>query len=69
MIEKLRGVALVGTAAEVADKLHALARKLELDEIVINTWTFDPQRDASLTRFWPRRSASAQPCRMTVMRS
>jgi luciferase family oxidoreductase group 1 len=43
MIEKLRGVAIVGTAAEVADRLHALARKLELDEIVINTWTFEPQ--------------------------
>jgi luciferase family oxidoreductase group 1 len=43
MIEKLRGVALVGTAPQVADKLHTLARRLELDEIVINTWTFDPQ--------------------------
>jgi hypothetical protein len=30
-----------GDAAQVADKLHALRRKLELDEIVINTWTFD----------------------------
>jgi hypothetical protein len=27
----------------VAEKLHALARRLELEEIVINTWTFDPQ--------------------------
>jgi luciferase family oxidoreductase group 1 len=43
MIEKLRAVALVGTAAQVAEKLHALARRLALDEIVINTWTFDPQ--------------------------
>jgi len=43
MIDKLRGVALVGTGAQVADKLHALARSLKLDEIVINTWTFDPQ--------------------------
>jgi luciferase family oxidoreductase group 1 len=43
MIGKLRGIAMVGTAAEVADRLHALARKLELDEIVINTWTFEPQ--------------------------
>ena len=42
MIEKLRVKATVGDAAQVADKLHALARKLELDEIVINTWTFDP---------------------------
>jgi len=30
-----------GDAAQVADKLRALGRKLELDEIVINTWTFD----------------------------
>ena len=42
MIEKLRAKATVGDAAQVADKLHALARKLQLDEIVINTWTFDP---------------------------
>ena len=42
-IEKLRAAALVGTGAQVAEKLHALARRLELDEIVINTWTFDPQ--------------------------
>ena len=41
MIDKLRAKALVGDAAQVADKLSALARKLELDEIVINTWTFD----------------------------
>jgi len=43
MVEKLRSIATVGTGVEVADKLHALARKFELDEIVINTWTFDPQ--------------------------
>jgi luciferase family oxidoreductase group 1 len=43
MIEKLRAAALVGTAAQVSEKLHALARRLALDEIVINTWTFDPQ--------------------------
>jgi luciferase family oxidoreductase group 1 len=42
-IEALRGKAFVGTAADVAAKLVALARQLELDEIVINTWTFDPQ--------------------------
>lgn len=41
MIDKLRAKALVGDAAQVADKLNALAGKLELDEIVINTWTFD----------------------------
>ena len=41
MIDQLRAKALVGDASEVADKLHALARRLELDEIVINTWTFE----------------------------
>jgi luciferase family oxidoreductase group 1 len=41
MIEKLRSKALIGNAVQVADKLHALARKLALEEIVINTWTFD----------------------------
>jgi luciferase family oxidoreductase group 1 len=43
MIEKLRAAALVGSAAQVSDKLYALARKLTLEEIVINTWTFEPQ--------------------------
>ena len=43
MIEKLRANALVGSASQVSDKLCALARILELEEIVINTWTFDPQ--------------------------
>jgi luciferase family oxidoreductase group 1 len=42
MIAKLRENALVGDPRQVADKLHALARRLELEEIVINTWTFDP---------------------------
>jgi luciferase family oxidoreductase group 1 len=41
-IERVRRTALAGTAAEVADQLRALARRLELAEIVINTWTFDP---------------------------
>ena len=31
----------MGDASQVADRLHALAGKLELDEIVINTWTFE----------------------------
>jgi luciferase family oxidoreductase group 1 len=43
MIDKLRAVALVGSAVQVSEKLHALAHRLKLDEIVINTWTFDPQ--------------------------
>ena len=43
MIEKMRATALVGTAAQVAKKLHALGARLQLEELVINTWTFDPQ--------------------------
>jgi len=43
MIDKLRAAALVGTAEQVADKLHALGKRLGLEEMVINTWTFDPQ--------------------------
>ena len=42
-IESLRGKAIVGTVSQVAERLHALAAKFELDEIVINTWTHDPQ--------------------------
>jgi luciferase family oxidoreductase group 1 len=42
MIQKLRERALVGSGPQVAEKLRALAQHLALDEIVINTWTFDP---------------------------
>ena len=42
MIQKLRERAFVGSGAQVAQKLRALAQQLELNEIVINTWTFDP---------------------------
>jgi luciferase family oxidoreductase group 1 len=43
MIENLRRTALVGSGAQVAEKLHALGRRLSLDEMVINTWTFAPE--------------------------
>src|ERR1700691_5501694 len=42
-IERLRSDALVGTAPQVAERLRALAARLQIDEIVVNTWTFDPQ--------------------------
>jgi len=42
MIAAMRDKAFVGDPLQVADKLHALARRLDLDEIVINSWTFDP---------------------------
>ena len=42
-IAQLRAGALVGTGAHVAERISALAARLELDHIVINTWAFDPQ--------------------------
>jgi alkanesulfonate monooxygenase SsuD/methylene tetrahydromethanopterin reductase-like flavin-dependent oxidoreductase (luciferase family) len=42
-IERLRAEALVGTAPQVAERLRALAERLQLEEVVINTWTFDPE--------------------------
>ena len=40
--EGMRRRASVGTARQVADGLRALAAELQLDELVINTWAFDP---------------------------
>ena len=42
-IEALRSKAFAGAAADVAARLVLLARQLGLDEIVINTWTHDPE--------------------------
>jgi alkanesulfonate monooxygenase SsuD/methylene tetrahydromethanopterin reductase-like flavin-dependent oxidoreductase (luciferase family) len=42
-IERLRSDALVGTAPQVAERLRALAARLQIEEIVINTWSFDPE--------------------------
>jgi luciferase family oxidoreductase group 1 len=42
VVERLRQVAIAGTAAQVAKSLEALAKRFELEEIIINTWTFDP---------------------------
>ena len=42
MIAATREKALVGDPRQVVGKLQALARRFELEEIVINTWTFDP---------------------------
>lgn len=41
-IAQLRHKALIGTGAQVAAKIRALAGTLGLDEIVVNTWAFDP---------------------------
>ena len=41
-IDELRRKAFVGTAEQVAAGLTALAQRLDLGELVVNTWTFDP---------------------------
>ena len=38
----MRAKAFVGEAGEVATRLRVLAAELQLDELVINTWAFDP---------------------------
>jgi luciferase family oxidoreductase group 1 len=42
-IATLRRNALVGTGEQVAGKIRALAARLGLQEIVVNTWAHDPQ--------------------------
>ena len=42
-IDRLRRRAFVGTGEAVIAKLRSLAEALALDEIVVNTWTFDPE--------------------------
>ena len=42
-IEALRRKAFVGTGEQVAERLREEAKRLELDELVIVTWTFDPE--------------------------
>lgn len=39
----MRQHALVGTAAQVGQALRTLAADLQLDELVVNTWAYDPQ--------------------------
>ena len=41
-IESLRRKAYVGTAEQVATRLTELAQRLELDELVVVTWTHEP---------------------------
>jgi luciferase family oxidoreductase group 1 len=45
-LAELRAGALVGSAPQVADKLRKLAERLQLDEVVIITWTHDPAAQA-----------------------
>ena len=41
-IESMRRKAFVGTGEQVREKLTALARELDLDELVVVTWSHDP---------------------------
>jgi luciferase family oxidoreductase group 1 len=40
-VEKLRRKAIVGSSEQVATRLKDLAKSLELDEVIIVTWTYD----------------------------
>jgi len=41
-IASIQRKAFVGTAAQVKEQLMALAERLQLDELVVVTWTYDP---------------------------
>lgn len=41
-LQAMRAKAFVGDAGQVAAKLRALATAFELDELVINSWSYDP---------------------------
>ena len=40
---KLKANAMVGSASTVGSRLRQLARRLAVDEVVVITWTHDPQ--------------------------
>ena len=42
-LARLKANALVGSATQVADQLRALAQRLQVDEVVVITWTHDPK--------------------------
>jgi alkanesulfonate monooxygenase SsuD/methylene tetrahydromethanopterin reductase-like flavin-dependent oxidoreductase (luciferase family) len=41
-LERMRDAALIGSAETVGRKLRQLAARLEVDELVVITWTHDP---------------------------
>jgi luciferase family oxidoreductase group 1 len=45
-LSELKDNALVGTANQVVSKLRALAERLQIEEIVVITWTHDPVAQA-----------------------
>ena len=42
MLAPMRGKAFVGSAATVGAKIRSSPSEFELDEVVINTWAYDP---------------------------
>lgn len=42
-LDKLKANAIVGSAATVASRLRQLAKRLQVDEVAVITWTHDPQ--------------------------
>jgi alkanesulfonate monooxygenase SsuD/methylene tetrahydromethanopterin reductase-like flavin-dependent oxidoreductase (luciferase family) len=44
--DQLRAGALVGSAPQVADQLRQLATRLQVDEVVLITWTHEPAAQA-----------------------
>ena len=42
-IEEMRGYSVIGAIDDVADRLHAIGAEHNVDEIVLATWTFDPE--------------------------
>ena len=42
LVESMRRKAFVGSAAQVAEKMRTLAAQYGLDELVVNTWAYDP---------------------------
>jgi alkanesulfonate monooxygenase SsuD/methylene tetrahydromethanopterin reductase-like flavin-dependent oxidoreductase (luciferase family) len=41
-VDRLRANALVGSGPQVADKLRALSDRLQVEDMVVITWTHDP---------------------------
>jgi luciferase family oxidoreductase group 1 len=42
IVESMRRKAFVGAADTVAEQLRALAARFEMDELVVNTWAYEP---------------------------
>ena len=61
IVDKLRRKAIVGSAEQVAVRLKELAKSLELDELVVVTWTYDPRRAIVPTNCWRKPSDLKRP--------